>query len=287
MTALLNGVRLSHRSWGDGELVVLVMGTASPGRVWTAHQVPALVGAGYRVVTYDSRGIGESDPGPAEAEPGAAELDIADLVADLAALIEHYGGGPARVVGTSLGARVTQELALTRPDLVGRAVAMAGHARLHPAQLALTRGEVDRHDRRVELPASYAAAVGALLNLSPATLREDRTARDWLDIMEMSAPRNTEGARAQLAVSLRATDRRAAYREIRVPLLVIGFADDLMIPTFLCRELAETVPGAAYVEVPDAGHYGYLERPDAVNALLLDFLAGPVAVPAPASSGRL
>jgi pimeloyl-ACP methyl ester carboxylesterase len=81
------------------------------------------------------------------------------------------------------------------------------------------------------------------------------------------------GERAQLEISSRLTDRSEAYRAITVPLLVIGFADDVMILPQLARELAEVVPGARYVEVPDAGHFGYLEQPDAVNRLLLEFFA--------------
>ncbi|GAA5152512.1 alpha/beta fold hydrolase [Pseudonocardia eucalypti] len=262
--ARLNGVSLSYRASGDGELVVLVMGTGSPGRVWHLHQVPALVAAGYRVVTYDARGLGGSSP--------ADRLTIEDLVADLAALIEHLGGGPARVVGTSLGARVVQELALERPDLVRRAVAMAGHARLDPVQRAYTRGQQELFDQKVVLPAPYHAAVTAALNLSPATLRNESAVRDWLDIFELSSAPMPAGERAQLAVSSHLDDRRAAYRDIRVPTLVIGFADDVMIPTYLCREVADAIPGARYLEIPDTGHFGYLERPEEVNRLLVDFL---------------
>jgi pimeloyl-ACP methyl ester carboxylesterase len=47
-----------------------------------------------------------------------------------------------------------------------------------------------------------------------------------------------------------------------------------MIPPYLSREIAGVIPGARYQEVPDAGHFGYLERPEAVNKILLDFFAG-------------
>ncbi len=59
--AELNGIRLSYQVRGTGPLVILVMGTGSPGRVWEVNQVPPLVDAGYRVVTVDNRGIAPSD----------------------------------------------------------------------------------------------------------------------------------------------------------------------------------------------------------------------------------
>ena len=41
----------------------------------------------------------------------------------------------------------------------------------------------------------------------------------------------------------------------------------------ISREVADAIPGASYQEIPDAGHYGYLEQPEAVNKVLLEFLA--------------
>ncbi|MCU1650364.1 MAG: alpha/beta hydrolase [Pseudonocardia sp.] len=294
--ARLNGVPLRYEVAGSGDLVVLVMGTASSGRVWKLHQVPALVAAGYRVATFDSRGV-TADAGAAGATARAATPDAAadavitdavttdavtavtieDMVGDAAALIEHLGGGPARVVGTSLGARVAQELALARPDLVRQVVAMAAHARLDPLQRTLTRGEELLFDKAVELPAEYRAAVTAVLNLSPATLRDESSVTDWLDVFEVAGASTTAGGCAELAVSSRLTDRRAAYRAVSVPTLVVAFADDVMIPPYLSREVADAIPGARYAEVPAAGHFGYLERPDEVNRLLLEFFAASVS----------
>jgi pimeloyl-ACP methyl ester carboxylesterase len=274
--ARLNGVWLRYEVAGEGELVVLVMGTGSPGRVWQLHQVPALVAAGYRVATFDSRGVMAGSRGDAQGGPeaGIEGLTIDDMVGDVAALVEHLGGGPARVVGTSLGAHVAQELALARPDLVRQLVAMAAHARLDPVQQMLTRGEQLLHDEKVQLPAPFRAAVNAVLNLSPETLRDQPRVTDWLDILELTAAPTTAGGRAELGVSSQLTDRREAYRAITVPTLVIAFADDVMVPAFLGREVAEVIPGARYTEVPATGHFGYLERPEEVNRLMLDFFAG-------------
>jgi pimeloyl-ACP methyl ester carboxylesterase len=57
--------------------------------------------------------------------------------------------------------------------------------------------------------------------------------------------------------------------------LVISFAHDLVTPAARGRELAAAIPAARYLEIPDAGHYGFLEQPKAVNAAMLDFFATP------------
>ncbi|KAF0847954.1 alpha/beta fold hydrolase [Nocardia caishijiensis] len=273
--ATVNGIALNYQVKGDrtkgtdvkggGPLVVLIMGTGSPGRVWELHQVPALIAAGYRVCTFDNRGIAPSH----EAEGG---MRIEELVADTAALIELLDEGPALVAGTSMGARVAQELALARPDLVRKAVFMAGHGRLDQFQKTLSAGEQDLDTAGVRLPAKFEAAVTAVMNLSPATMADRNAARDWLDLFEFTGGPATAGIRAQRAMD-HDFDRLAAYRAITVPCLAIGFADDRMIPPYLSREVAEAIPGARYQEIPDAGHFGYLERPEAVNKILLDFFA--------------
>lgn len=266
MMARVNGIEISYEGSGSGPLVVMVMGTGSPGRVWKAHQQPVLVKAGYRVVTFDNRGI-------APTSECADGFSLDDMVADTAALIEHVGGGPAFVIGTSLGARITQELALARPDLVRAAVMVATYGRTTPLQQAISAGERALYDQGITLPPEYEAAITAHLNLSVHTLDDDRAARDWLDVIGFSPQSVTPGVRAQLELHNGETDRLAAYRGITRPSMVIGFADDRTLPVKLAREVAEAIPGARYAEVARAGHFGYLEQPEEVNRLLLEFLA--------------
>lgn len=263
--AMINGIRLSYQVTGSGGLALLVMGTGSPGRVWHLHQVPALSAAGYRVATVDNRGIPPSD----ECANG---ITINDLVSDTAALIEHLSQGPARVIGASLGARIVQELALARPDLVSQAVMIAAHGRTTPVMAKLSAGERALYDAGIELPPIYYAAVTALLNLSPQTLGDRRVAQEWLDLFEFSGSRIGAGVRAQLEVE-DFPNRLAAYRRIRIPSLVISFTDDLIVPSYLSREVAEVIPDAQYEEIHGCGHFGYLERPDEVNALIIKFFA--------------
>jgi pimeloyl-ACP methyl ester carboxylesterase len=259
----LNGIELNVQTEGSGDLVVLVMGTGSPGRVWRTYQVPALVRAGYRVACFDNRGIEPSSE-------CASGFTIDDMVADTAALISHLGA-PAHVIGTSLGARVTQELALAHPSLVRSAVMMATAARPEPVQQAWARSLMDLYDKGVEVPPSFYAAASLIRNVSPATLADPIVATDWLQIYEFGGSSISPGLRAQLALS-DYEPRIEAYRGITVRSLVIGFADDLVLPPRLSREVADAIPGARYAEVAGCGHIGYLERPDEVNRLLVEFI---------------
>lgn len=261
----INGINLHYEVTGSGDPVVMVMGTGASGRAWHLHQVPALVAAGYQVVTFNNRGIPPTDA-------CTEEFAVEDLVADTAGLVEHLGLGTCRFVGTSLGAHVVQELCLARPELVSRAALIATRARKDAMRRFRDRAERELHDSGVQLPARYAATVRAMEFLSPATLNEDKEVQDWLDLFEVAPMTQSPGYRAQLGVEM-ANDRLTAYRAIRARCLVIGFTDDLVLPPHLAREVADIVPGARYVEIEDAGHYGYMERPEQVNAELLRFFA--------------
>ena len=262
-SARINGIRLHYEDTGAGEPVVLVMGRGAGGRVWHLHQVPALVDAGHRVITFDNRGIPPTDECP-------EGFTVDDLVADAAGLAEHLGLAPCRFVGVSMGAYVVQELMLARPRLVRQGVLMATRGRTDVLRAAMSRAERALHDSGSEQPAAYAAWIRALQNLSPATLDDDRQIQDWLQLFEFSPQFNGPGVRAQLDLDV-PDGRLAAYRSIGVPCLVVGFADDVVLPPHLGREVADAIPGARYQEIKGCGHYGYLERPDELNRVLLEF----------------
>lgn len=246
----------------DGEPVVLVMGAGVRGRAWHLHQVQALVEAGHRVVTYDSRGVPPSDP-------GEAGLTVGDLAADLAGLIEHLQAGPCRLVGTSLGAYVVQELLLARPDLTTSAVLMATRGRDDHLRAAGARAEIELLDSGIVLPRRHHAFLQAIKNLSPHTLNDDLQVSDWLPVFEQSLSTGP-GLRHQLAIHPD-PGRLAAYAAITTPCLVLAFADDLVTPPHLVAEVARAIPGAVHRLIDHAGHYGYLEQPDEVNRQILEF----------------
>src|SRR5919106_835129 len=103
------GGRIAYDVGGAGPLVVLVPGMGDLRSVYR-FVAPALVDAGYRVATMDLRGHGDSDA------TFDSYNDVA-LGADLIALIEHLGG-PATIVGNSMGAGGAAWAAAQAPDLV-------------------------------------------------------------------------------------------------------------------------------------------------------------------------
>lgn len=107
---LETGVELYYETYGEGEAVVLLPGTGFACDVWREHPVSELKDQ-YKVIIFDSRGIGRSSP-----------IDnfftVNQLAADTACLLNHLEIEKAYVLGHSIGGRIALALALTYPDRV-------------------------------------------------------------------------------------------------------------------------------------------------------------------------
>jgi pimeloyl-ACP methyl ester carboxylesterase len=261
-SAVVNGVRLAYEVRGDGEPVLLIMGTGARAHVWHVFQTPALTAAGYRVITFDNRGTTPS-------ESPAGPYTLGQMVDDTIALIEYLGLAPCRIGALSLGAVIAQELALARPDLVRALALIATRGRNDAARDALARAETVLTQVGAELPTDYAAVVQAFQMLSPQTLNDDQQATLWIDTFKRF-PAERNGLASYLPIE-QLPNRLSALCGIRVPSMVVGFADDLITPPALNREVAQAIPGCEYVELPGCGHLGHVERPEALNAALLGF----------------
>lgn len=259
-----NGIRLAYDRWGRGERVLMIMGSGAGGRVWTLHQTPALARAGYQAVTFNHRGIEPSDT-------PAGKYALADMVADTKGVIEALGAGPCRIVGYSLGALIAQELAVHHPELVRCAVLIATKARSDATREQHTRAWQALAEAGASLPRDFEALVMAFEMLSPVTLNDDQAVTPWLDLFRHSQGADKIAA-ARQAWAESATDQREALRSVRAPCRVVAFSDDLIAPPHLGREVAAAIPDCDVVEIDRAGHFGHLERPDEVNAAILEFL---------------
>src|SRR5574340_545815 len=108
MQALINGINLAYDDSGTGIPVLLIHGFPLSRRMWHPQRM-TLTAAGYRVITPDLRGFGESD---APDGPYSMEL-FAD---DLAALLDHLGIERTVVGGMSMGGYVLLNLLERYPE---------------------------------------------------------------------------------------------------------------------------------------------------------------------------
>lgn len=247
---------------GPGEPVLFIAGRGGAGRTWHLHQVAAFQRAGFRVITFDNRGVGATE--------NDSDITTATMVNDTATLIEELVGGPVRIVGVSMGSFIAQELMVARSELVSEAVLMATRGRHDHTRAFFIEAEKKRLQAGIELPPDYSAKIRMLESFSPTTLNDDRIAGDWIEMFTMWPERITPGALAQLNVAPY-ENRLPVYRSIANRALVIGFADDVVTPPHLGAEVADAMPNARFRKIREAGHLGFIEQPEAVNSAMLEF----------------
>jgi len=266
-----NGVPLRYSdSWGDGRPVVLIHGWPLSGESWS-EQVPALTQAGYRVITYDRRGFGES------AKP-ADGYDYDTFAADLAGLLDGLDLTDASLVGFSMGG-----------GEIARYVGRHGTERLHsvvfaaavPPYLLKTDDNPEGGLEESGVQEMEQGASTDRANFLDGFLTSFFTAGDDLKVTEgqrqqaiaMQQPARDEAVVGCIGAFGR-TDFRDDLAKIDVPTLVIHGDSDAIVPFEVSgKRTAETIPASTLVVIRDAPHGFNVSHQDEFNSALLDFLA--------------
>jgi non-heme chloroperoxidase len=264
-------IEIYYEDHGAGQPVVLIHGYPLSGRAWD-RQVPALLEAGYRVITYDRRGFGRSS------QP-AAGYDYDTFAADLDALLEHLDLRDAVLAGHSMGTgEVTRYLGRYGPARVAKGVLVAP---IPPYLLqagdnpdGVPQGLFDGFAAaaRADTPAWMKGFLENFYNydtLAGTLVSEQAFQASWNLAVTASA------TAAVACIGTWATDFRADLPEIGVPVLVIqGDADQVLPLGKTGQRLPALLKDARLVVVEGGPHAIPWTHPAQVNTALLGFLRG-------------
>lgn len=262
-------IELHYEDVGEGKPVVLIHGWPLSGRSWE-KQVPALVEAGYRVITYDRRGFGQSS------QPWSGyEYDT--FAADLHALLEHLDVQDATLVGFSMGggevARYIGNYGTSR--LAGAVFAGAVPPYLYKAEDNPDGGIDDAGIEQME----------AGVKKDRLTFLEDFThnffsANDELLVSEsfrlyakqiasFASPKGT----LDCIGAFSRTDFREDLKKVDVPTLVVHGDTDTIVPLEVSGQRThELIPNSELVVIKGAPHGLNVTHAAEFNQALLDFL---------------
>jgi pimeloyl-ACP methyl ester carboxylesterase len=275
----IEGGRIAYDETGTGPLVVLSHGMGDHRQVYR-FLAPRLAQAGFRVVSADLRGHGESSMDWKSVTGTDDAITQTDIAGDLLALIRHLGGpqNPAVIVGHSISGGAATIAAAKDPDLV------AGIVELNPFTKAqsISLGALVRIRR-------YRRGLSRLL-----ALQLTRSVRVWmryLDVAYPTKPADYADYMAALSAKLREPGRMAEFMKtgkskpteggaqlpnVTVPALVImGTSDpDFADPRAEGEAIVAAMPAGrgSVATVDGAGHYPHAQSPDAVAALIVPFL---------------
>lgn len=265
----VNGIKLNVLDAGSGQAVLLLHGFPDSHRLWR-HQVPPLLEAGLRVIAPDLRGFGDSDrPGHVDA------YGLMDSVQDMVALLDVLSVPRAHVVCHDFGAGVGWLFAAMHPHRVDRFAALSvGHLN------AIRQSGLDQRAM------SWYMLLFQFEGLAEDLLRKDDWAflRDWgrhhSEAEQWIADLSRPGALTAALNWYRANQhpRRLLAPPVLLPPVVaptlsVWSSGDVYLNESQVIRTREFVTGPWHYErIEGASHWPQLDRPAAVNRLLLDFL---------------
>jgi class 3 adenylate cyclase/pimeloyl-ACP methyl ester carboxylesterase len=222
-----------------------------------------------RVIRYDRRGVGLSDP-IEPSSPPTLEQDVEDAIAVLdAAGIEH-----AVLFGAVTSCQTMLLLAAGHPERAAALVMVNGFARLERAldyPWGIPSEMLRSFQTEVTRPDSALDTTELLEIMSPSVAHDERFVRWWEDAGRRGASPAT--ARALWSVSFYA-DVRDVLPSISVPTLVIHRRDCMWLRVGHGRHLAEHIPGTKYVEIGGADVPPFTENAEVVLEEIEEFLTG-------------
>lgn len=242
--------RIAVRIAGQGPLAACLPGLGRPSSDLDRFAA-LLIDAGFRVALPQPRGI-EGSSGPLEG------ITLHDLAADVAAVIEAIGAGPALLVGHAFGNRVARMLAADRPELVRLVVLLGASGKVQP---------------------SPDIAEAIRLAQAPDTLPDVRrraVQAAWFapgaDITPWMSGWSQPVMKAFLAAAA-ATPLDAFWTAGKAPMLIVQGLCDLSAPVENGRQLAQEVgERATLIDMPDIGHALPVEDPRRVAEMVLPAL---------------
>jgi len=257
--------RIAYDDVGSGPLVVMVPGLGDLRQEYRLL-APRLAAEGYRVVTMDLRGHGQSTTGWSDYTSSA-------IGSDIVALVEQLNAGPATVIGTSMGAAAAAWAAAEAPARIERLVLVGPFVRDIPptswlagvSQAAIIQGALLRPWGPWAWGKVYATFYGQL----PSDFEAYRA--------RLSANLKEEGRMEALQAMIAASkaDAEARLHEVKAPVLVVmGSADpDFADPRKEADTVAHLLRGTVSM-VEGAGHYPHVEQPDTVIGAVVSFIRG-------------
>lgn len=245
-----DGAELAVFTDGDGPDLLLVSGLAGTAAYWDPI-VPELAKS-FRVIRLDQRGTGRSTRGSGDA------TTITGLAEDCFEVLDAVDSKRTLLVGHSTGGVILQSMALMHEASIAGLVLSGTWAKPNKYMTELFRS---RAAMLKAVPKEYAAMVAFLG--SPA---------DWLNTHWPAYQSMVDAAPVTIAQQEVLTERIAAIVDfdrsseigaIKVPILVQGAEDDLIVPAFLQRELHTLLPKAELAMLASGGHFFPTTRPSA------------------------
>jgi aminoacrylate hydrolase len=257
--ANIGDAEIYYEEHGSGEPLMLVSGLGGTAAYWKPN-LPAL-SAKYRVIVHDHRGAGQSSH-------SRIRYSVEQMTDDVLKLMDHLEIDRAHVVGHSTGGAIGQIMAIRNPERLKKLVLFATWTKADKffRQLFAAR-------RALLMQVGKEAYVrgGTLFLYPPYWIKANEALIEEREKFSIAnfAPPEVVASRIDAIVAF---DRTAELSKIKTPTLVLCAKDDFITPAYFSEELAQKIPGAKLVMLPQGGHCASETALEAFNSALLGFL---------------
>ncbi|HEX7053197.1 MAG TPA: alpha/beta fold hydrolase [Burkholderiales bacterium] len=258
--ANIGDAEIYYEEHGSGEPLLLVSGLGGTAAYWKPN-IPALAGR-FRVIMHDHRGVGQSTH-------SKIRYSVDQMTDDVVRLMDHLKIERAHLVGHSTGGAIGQTMAIRNPERLEKLVLFATWTKADKFFRQLFEA---RRALLTQVGKEAYVRGGTLFLYPPSFIKANEALveeREKLAIATFS-PIEIVASRIDAIVAF---DRTAELSKIRVPTLVVGVKDDVITPVYFSEELAQKIPGAHLVVLPQGGHCASETALEAFTAALLGFLA--------------
>ncbi len=251
--------RIAVDHMGAGPLVVFLHGVGGNRRNW--HPNLAAFAGEFHVAAWDARGYGDS-----EDVDGPRAFD--DFRDDLLRVVDHFAAPKVHLVGLSMGGRIAAAFHAAHPARVASLVLCDTHMGFAHFTAEQQRAFIAaRRDPLLagKTPADIAPGLARTLIGDPDDTPVLEALVDSLSRLRTDSYIKTVEASVDL-------DQSPLFDDVAVPTLVLTGSLDRLTPPKLAAKIAARIPGSTLEIIEGAGHLSNIERPDAFNRLVLDFL---------------
>jgi pimeloyl-ACP methyl ester carboxylesterase len=257
------GARVAYKKEGQGPVVLLIQGVGVIGNGWLP-QVQGLTDR-FTLITFDNRGIGGS-------EISNGELSIEAMATDALAIMDQEQIASFHVAGHSMGGVIAQQVALSAPHRVKSLSFLCtfacGKQATRLTLSILWLGLRCRIGSRVARRNAFLEIIMPSNHLR--TLNRVQLAEELAPLFGHDLADQPSIVMKQLR-AMSKYDRRTDLARLKsIPTLVLSATEDKIALPEYGQELAACIPGARFVEIPDAGHGVPIQRAGQVNALLAE-----------------